>query len=196
MGLAESRPSEMATSTAKRFETHALGHLDAVFRMARRLARDESEADDLVQETYLRAYRSFDQFELREYGAKPWLLKILHNTFYTRRGKARKQPTLLDDVDFDHFSAELESAATDETGLENIAWDQIDEELKQAVQELQPEYRMVLLLWAFEEMSYREIAEVCECAVGTVMSRLFRGRQLVMQKLGDYVVQQNIRTKA
>lgn len=183
-------------SNQDRFEEYALAHLDSVHRMARRLTRDAAEADDLVQETYLRAYRSFDQFELREYGAKPWLLKILHNAFYTRRGRDRKQPTLLDDVNFDHFAAELDSAGAEQSGLDNIAWDQIDEELKAAVDSLQREYRIVLLLWAFEELSYREIAEVCECPVGTVMSRLYRGRQILTEKLEAFIVRQNIRTKA
>ena len=92
-----------------RFRQIALPHLDAVYRIARSLVRDDSEADDLVQETFARAYRAFDRFELREYGARPWLLRILHNTFYTLSAKRRREPTLLDDVDFDRFADELDS---------------------------------------------------------------------------------------
>ncbi len=186
----------MQESLVKRFEEHALPHLDNVFRMARRLTRDQAEADDLVQETYVRAFRAFEKFELREHGVKPWLLKILHNTFYTFRGKANRQPVLLDEVSFDQFPSQSKSPEDPIPGLENIDWDAIDEELKHAVDSLQPEYREVLLLWAFEELSYKEIAEVCECAVGTVMSRLYRARQLLGAKLKDFADHQNLRRKA
>lgn len=181
----------MTSSLLERFERHCLPHLDSVFRMARRLAYDDSEADDLVQDTFVRAFRAFDRFELRQQGVKPWLFKILHNAFYTHRGKTRKQPTLLDDANFDQFAAELEDLP-EEFGVANIDWDVIDQDLKRAVDELVPEYRVVLLLWAFENMSYREIADVCGCPVGTVMSRLYRARQLLGQELEEFVRQNNV----
>lgn len=185
----------MTSASGDRFEEDVLPHLDSVFRMARRLARDDSEADDLVQETFVRAFRAFPRFEMREYGVRPWLLKILHNAFYTRRGKARRQPTLLDDVSFDQFEAEIGQPVQTPEGIENIAWDAIDEELKHAVESLAPEYRVVLLLWSFEDMSYKEIAEVCGCAVGTVMSRLYRARHLLGEKLATYAKRENVRKK-
>jgi len=163
--------------------------------MARRLAATEAEAEDLVQETFARALRAFREFELREFGARPWLFKILHNTFYTHAGRSRRQPTLLDDVDFDNFAAELDDAAADDSAAANVDWDHCDEELKHAVESLQPEYRTVLLLWALEDLSYREIAEVCRCAVGTVMSRLYRARQLLGKKLATYARERNLRTE-
>ncbi len=170
-------------------------HLDALYRIARRLAGSDAEADDLVQETFVRALRAFDSFELRAFGAKPWLFKILHNVFYTRVGRARKQPALLDDVDFDHFAGELDEAQLDQNGIGGIDWENCDQELKHAVEELQPEYRSVLLLWALEGLSYKEIAEVCSCAVGTVMSRLYRARQLVGKKLRGYAAGRNLDTE-
>ena len=163
--------------------------------MARRLAGTEAEAEDLVQETYTRALRAFGQFELREFGAKPWLFKILHNVFYTYTGRARRQPTLLDDVDFDNFSAELDNAQLDDGSAPAIDWDNCDEELKHAIDELQPEYRTVLLLWALEDLSYKEIADVCRCAIGTVMSRLYRARQLLGTRLRDYARERNLSTE-
>ncbi len=161
-------------------------HMDAVYRMGLRLAGSETEADDLVQETFLRAYRALDTFELREYGAKPWLLKILHNVFYTRVGKAARQPTLLEDVNYDDLAAELDQPSPAELAADGVNWDLFDEELKAAVEALAPDYREVLLLWGLEELSYKEIAEVCGCAIGTVMSRLYRARQQVGQRLADY----------
>ncbi len=185
----------MDASVRERFEAIAMPHLDVVYRVARMLADSEADAEDLVQETFIRAYRAFDRFELREYGAKPWLLRILHNVFYTAKGRQRRSPTLLDDVDFDHFADELNTLGEDPLTLAEMDWEQFDEELKTAVEGLQPEYRSVLLLWAIEGLSYREIAEICDCPIGTVMSRLYRARQLVGRELGEYARERGIRTE-
>ena len=181
--------------TRARFEVVVLPHLDAVYRTALVLGSDNAEADDLVQETFVRALRAFVGFELREYGARPWLLRILRNVFYTRKGKQRREPTLLDDVDFDHFADELKDADTGPASADSIDWDQFDEELKAAVVQLQPEYRVVLLLWSIEGLSYKEIAEVCDCALGTVMSRLYRARQLLGRTLRDYARKRKLNTE-
>ena len=178
----------------RRFEELALPHLDSVHRMARVLASDAAEADDLVQEAYVRAFRAFRRFELREYGARPWLLRILHNVFYTMKGRQRREPTLLDDVDFDHFSEELAEAASEPLFADDVDWDRFDDEVKRAVVQLQPEYRSVLLLWALEGLTYKEIACVCQCALGTVMSRLYRARQLAGRELREYAHQRKLST--
>lgn len=179
-------------ATKARFQEIALPHLDAVYRLARVLAGNDAEADDLTQETFTLAFRAFDRFELREYGARPWLLRILHNVFFSRMSKRRREPTLLDDVDFDHFADELEEAA-EPVSADNVNWDLFDAELKQAVGELRPEHREVLLLWAFEGLSYKEIADVCGCALGTVMSRLYRARQRLIPSLREYAREWNLR---
>lgn len=168
-----------------RFEEHAMPHLDCVYRVARILTANAGEAEDLTQETFVRAYRAFGSFELREYGAKPWLLRILHNVFYSTRKRRRLEPTLLDDVDFDHFEQELSDGRPD-AAAGRIDWERVDEELKAAVEELLPEYRITLLLWAIEGMSYRQIASACDCAMGTVMSRLYRARQVLGRSLAEY----------
>jgi RNA polymerase sigma-70 factor (ECF subfamily) len=178
------------------FEAVAVEHLDAVHRMARRLSRNDAEADDLVQETYLRAFRAFARFELRGYGAKPWLLKILYNVFYTQRGKAAREPSLLDDANVDQLAvASSHHAELAELGASNVDWDHFDGEIKNAVEALQVEYRTVLLLWALEGLSYKEIADVCDVPVGTVMSRLYRARQQVGQRLASYASERNIKSE-
>lgn len=177
-----------------RFEVVALPHLDSVYRMARALGSDAVEADDLVQETYARAYRAFGRFELREYGAKPWLLRILQNVFYTFKGRKRREPVLLEDVDFDHFIDELTWTKENPLSVGSLNWDHFDEELKAAVGRLQPEYRIALLLWSIEGLSYREIADLCECALGTVMSRLYRARRFVGRHLRDYARERKLST--
>lgn len=185
----------MTPASVERFEELCLPCLDAVFRMARRLARDQSEADDLVQETYVRAFGAFERFELREHGVKPWLLRILHNAFYTQRGKTRRQPALLDDIDFDKFAGKPVDG-NGVGGIANIDWDAIDEDLKRAVDSLPEEYRVVLLLWSFEDMSYKEIAQVCDCPTGTVMSRLSRARHLLGQSLAEFARRENVPRRA
>ena len=86
----------MPAKAEKSFEELAVPHLELVYRVARRLCRNEHEAEDLVQETYLKAYKAFERFEMREFGIKPWLLKILHNTFLNRLARQRRAPRLAD----------------------------------------------------------------------------------------------------
>lgn len=171
----------MGGADDKSFETLALAHLDVVYRVARRLTKDEHEAEDLVQETYFRAYRAFDKFEMREYGIRPWLLKILNNTFLNRVAREKKAPRATDQQTLEETQAAEGGTTPPELDLEHL-----DAEVKQAIDDLSPEFRMVLLLWATMEHSYQEIAEILELPIGTVMSRLHRARQQLTRKLEDY----------
>lgn len=175
------------------FEGLVLPHFDLVYRLAYKLTGDVHEAEDLVQEVFLKARRSFGGFELRDYGAKPWLLKIMHNAYLTRRGVAGRGPTLLDDLSLNDFAADFEPQTLDSLAPGRLNWDLFDEELKHAVEKLAPEYRMVLLLWALGDMSYKEIAQVLGIAIGTVMSRLFRARRQLATALTEYAANRGIR---
>lgn len=174
------------SEVSERFEVVAVPHLDAVYKLAWALTGNHAEADDLVQETFARALRAFGQFELRDYGARPWLLKILQNVFFTECNRRRHETSLPEDVGFDDFADRHSNSTTGPVTIDSVNWELIDDELNQAVAGLQPEYRMVLLLWAFEGLSYTEIAEVCECALGTVMSRLHRARAKIKHQLAEY----------
>jgi RNA polymerase sigma-70 factor, ECF subfamily len=178
---------------ARQFNELALPHLDVVYRVALKLSGRASEADDLVQETFLRAYRSFRTFELRDYGAKPWLLKILHNVFFTHRGQKQRAPALLEDVGVDEVTAGEEMEPIGPLGLGEMNWEGFDDELKHAVEKLAPEYRSVLTLWALGDLSYKEIADVLDIALGTVMSRLYRARKQLTETLKEYAVKRGIR---
>lgn len=180
-------------TTSRYFEEVVLCHLDLVYRIALRLSGDPHEAEDLTQETFLRAHRSFSRFELREYGAKPWLLRILHNVFYSRREQAARVASLVEDLNLEDFAAELEREDSPVSDGGRISWEAFDEELKSAVQSLAPEYRSTILLWALGDLSYKEIAHVLGCAVGTVMSRLYRARQQLAQTLAEYAVERRLR---
>lgn len=195
-GESANRPGGLIDAeTRARFDTVVMPHLDAVFRLAFTLTHDQTEAEDLVQETFVRALGAFERFELREYGARPWLLRILCNTLYRNRGRRRLEPTLLDDVDFDHFADELYAAGSDPESADRINWEAFDEELKAAVDTLQPEYRVVVLLWSIEGLTYKEIAEVCDCPMGTVMSRLYRARRQLADELRGYARDRKISTE-
>jgi len=172
--------------SAARFEQQVLCHLDVVYRVARKLTGDPFEAEELVQETFLRAHRGFEEFDLRSHGAKAWLLKILHNTFVSRLRQDARSPSLTADLSLDDFAAELVHDPLPILTPGQIDWEGFDEELKTAVEELPVEYRSVLLLWALGDLSYKEIAEVLSCAVGTVMSRLHRARQKLGEELSEY----------
>lgn len=173
------------------FRRLAMVELDAVHRMAFHLARESEEASDLVQETYLRAFRAEQTFELRDRGIRPWLFKILHNVFYTRLGKQRRQPTIMDDMQFDNAAGELDHPAP-AWDLASLDWDQVDQRLKRAISDLDPRYRDVLLLWAVEGLKYREVADVLDVPLGTVMSRLYRARALLSERLADLAAENGI----
>ncbi len=171
----------MTSADDKSFEALALPHVDLVYRVAKRLTRNDHEAEDLVQETYLKAYKAFANFELREFGLKPWLLKILNNTFLNRAAREKKAPKATDQQTLDQSQPADEYVALPELDYENL-----DQEVKQALDNLTPEYRSVMLLWATNEVSYQEIADALELPIGTVMSRLHRARQQLAGALHEY----------
>ncbi len=154
--------------------------------MARQLARDEQGAADLVQETYLRALRASDRFEERAGGLKAWLFRILHNVFFTELERARRRPIPMEDAGADAAHPGPEPDA--EGPLWNLAgldWEKVDQRIKVAIARLRPDFREVLLLWAVEGLKYREIAEVIEVPIGTVMSRLHRARATLAEELRE-----------
>lgn len=167
------------------FDNLALEHLDAVYRMALQLSRHPDEAADLVQETYLRALRASSNFEETGAGIRAWLFKILHNAFFTRRHKARREPNLPDEIS----ESTAGSPQPDQPGpawdMASLNWEYVDDRLKAAVDALKPEYREILLLWGVEGMKYREIALILEVPIGTIMSRLHRARSILAEQLAD-----------
>ncbi|MFG0282852.1 MAG: sigma-70 family RNA polymerase sigma factor [Phycisphaerales bacterium JB039] len=171
----------------QQFEQLALEHLDAVYRMAFHLTRNAEEAEDLTQEVYLRALRpsSSENFETRGGGMRAWLFTIAHNTFYSRIKRERKAPKAVGEF----FGEEAGGPAPDEAptawNLATLDWEHVDGRIKRAIEELRPEFREVLLLWGVEGLKYREIAEILEVPIGTVMSRLHRARKLVADQLGE-----------
>ena len=163
--------------TRDNFEQLALEHLDAVYRVARTISHNSAEAEDLVQETYLRALKAADNFELREYGIKPWLFRILHNIHVARATREAKQPKAIED---EHLQAVPQGG--DDFSPPGGAWE-ANEALQHAMDQLPSDLRTALTLWAVDDLSYKEIAEVMNVPIGTVMSRLHRARQRLRELL-------------
>jgi len=175
----------MRADGAKNFEDHAVPHLDAVYRVALRLTRNGHEAEDLVQETYLKAYKAYDRFELRSFGIRPWLMRILQNTFLNRVSRESKAPKATDQQTLDQVHG-YSTGDTDFRGPPALDFEHLDVEVKDAMDNLPPEFRLVLSLWATMDFSYQEIADILDVPIGTVMSRLHRARQQLIRELDDY----------
>lgn len=184
-----------AAQESHRFDEVVLCHVDLLYRMAFRLSGNRHDAEDLVQETFLRAHRAFAGFKLHEFGAKPWLLRIMHNVFVTRLGQTRRVPLLSDGADPDELAQDVRRPSALSDAKEKVDWEHLDEELQRALDSLAPEYRTVLMLWALGELSYKEIADVLDCAMGTVMSRLHRARRQLAGLLREYAAERGIRLK-
>ena len=161
-------------SRLARFESGVLPHLDAAYNLARWLTRNDHDAEDVVQEAFMRALRYFDGMKGTD--ARPWLLGIVRNTCYTWLEKNRPADLVPLD-DFEALAAETASpAATPEVILLQSANRKL---VNQALEELPVGYREVIVMREIEDMSYKEIASVAGIPIGTVMSRLSRGRELL-----------------
>ncbi|MHB8534791.1 MAG: sigma-70 family RNA polymerase sigma factor [Sulfuricaulis sp.] len=168
---------------AQRFEELALPHLDAAYNLARWLTRNDHDANDVVQEAYMRAFRFFGGFHGDN--ARSWLLAIVRNTCYTwlQQNRGWHANTSLDELlDAGTADAVLASVEPSEEGPERHLLREDDRALvNRALEQLPEEFREVLVLKELEDLSYREIAAVTGVPLGTVMSRLSRARKLLCQ---------------
>src|SRR5712664_914565 len=168
------------------FEREALVHLDSLYRVALRLTGNPAEADDLVQETMLKAYRAWHQFE-RGTNAKGWLLTILRHAFINEYRRRTRHP---ETVDLDKIEPYAVFPEVQDEDPQGAFFDRIvDDEVLRAIDQLPVAFRETLVLSDVEGMSYQEIAGILDIPVGTVKSRLFRARQLLQGKLYDYAVE-------
>jgi RNA polymerase sigma-70 factor (ECF subfamily) len=171
------------------FADLAMPFMSALYSAALRMTRNPADAEDLVQETYLRAYRGFGGFQ-EGTNLKAWLYKILTNTFINsyRAKKRRPEQEQLDDVEDFYLYRRLGGleAVDADRGPEAEVLDSIPEEqVKRALEELPEQFRIAVLLADVEGFSYKEIAEITDVPIGTVMSRLHRGRKALQKRLWD-----------
>ncbi len=169
----------------KKFEESALLHMAALYNVALKMTRDPAAAEDLVQDTILKAYRFFDRYRAGT-NCKAWLFKILRNTFINRYRQERSQPA---SVDFGAIEEHSESFILDTRGPasrspeESVDDGRLDEAVRAALGSLPAEFRMVAVLSMVEGYNYKEIAEIMSCPIGTVMSRLHRARRALQAAL-------------
>ncbi|MBP1641694.1 MAG: polymerase, sigma-24 subunit, subfamily [Acidobacteria bacterium] len=184
---------EQRAPGGREFERQALPFLDSLYNTAYRLARNAEDAEDLVQETYLKAYRSFDQFAPGT-NLKAWLFKILKNTFINEYRRRQNVPP---EGDFAAIEEGFESQVRDDAAgqiknPEEVALETaLDQDVQRGLDELPPDYRMAVVLADLEGFSYKEIADILDIPVGTVMSRLYRGRKLLEAALLGYARSHN-----
>jgi RNA polymerase sigma-70 factor (ECF subfamily) len=188
------RRPHLLKPSREQFEKLALEQLDTLFRIARRLARDPQRAEDLVQETYLRAVRARETFDLQSHGIRPWLLRIMHNVHVSRSEREGRQPASVEDEQLESSAGGGGSARARATPppYDQFSFDGMDQQLVRAIEGLAPEYQVVLMLWAVEELSYKEIAAAVGIPIGTVMSRLHRARQKLSEQLRNYAKREGI----
>lgn len=173
------------TAVADRFEAEALPLAPQLYSAALRLTRNPSDAEDLLQQTFLRAFQAFDRFE-RGTNLRAWLFKILTNTFISDYRKRQRQPKTVsadENEDFSLYDRLVEEHLSPEAQvLENLP----DEEVKRALEGLPEQFRTAVLLADVQGFSYQEIADMMEVPIGTVMSRLHRGRKQLQRALWEY----------
>ena len=189
--------AESEAERSARFERDALPFLDQLYSAAMRMTRNPADAEDLVQETFAKAYSSFHQFKPGT-NLKAWLYRILTNTFINSYRKKQRQPqqSMSEDVEDwqlhraeSHSSSGLRSAEME--ALEHLP----DSQVKDALQRLPEEFRLAVYLADVEGFAYKEIAEILDIPIGTVMSRLHRGRKGLQKRLYEYAVERGLVSK-
>ncbi|HEX2191583.1 MAG TPA: sigma-70 family RNA polymerase sigma factor [Acidimicrobiales bacterium] len=173
-----------------KFSEMTMEHMPSLYTAALRMTRSPADAEDLVQETYLKAYRAFESFQ-EGTNLKAWLYRILTNTFINsyRAKKRRPEETDIDDVENLYLYRRLgglEGATSGRSAEEEVLDRFTETDIKEALESLPEQFRLAVLLGDVEGFSYKEIAEILDVPIGTVMSRLHRGRRALQKRLYDF----------
>ena len=171
------------------FEQEFLPHIDAMYNFALKLTLDEENANDLVQETFLKAFRFASSFE-QGTNAKAWLFRILKNSFINEYRKKSKRPAQVDYNEVENFynSDNVDHNATVDLRSTTVQ-DRIGDEVANALNSLGVDFRIVIILCDLEGFTYEEMSKILDIPIGTVRSRLHRARNLLKEKLNDYAKQ-------
>ena len=168
------------------FTNETLPHESALYNYALKISGNTDDAQDLVQETYYKAYRHFDKFQIGT-NSKAWMFMILKNTFINDYRKSKREPYKLDYEQIQNFYENVKSDRAQENNLDSDYYNNLlDDELSEAIDRLPTKMREVFLLCDLEGYSYEETAELVDCPIGTVRSRLHRARHMLQEILFDY----------
>lgn len=190
--MAENRTNQ---DKKKRFEALFLPLMDSLYNLALRMTKNSNDAEDLVQETYLKAFRFFDHFR-EGTNARAWIITILTNTFRTKYRKDQKEPSI---VDFDavenfflvdeiksHLQPGDKSQARGTEAITEFLRSYVSDDIIKALENIPEQFRLAVLLSDVEKFNYQEIADITGASVGTVKSRIFRGRKLLQKQLYEF----------
>jgi RNA polymerase sigma-70 factor (ECF subfamily) len=177
------------------FEAEAVPHMDLLYNFALRTTGDPDDARDLLQETFLKAYRFWDKYE-KGTNIRAWLFRIMKNSYINRYRKETREPGMVDYEDVENFYDSIRADSTDTNDLqEKLFGNILGDEVTQALQSLPEDFRTVVILADIEGLSYEEIAEFLNCPIGTVRSRLHRGRKMLQTQLYDYARERGLISK-
>ena len=182
------------TKTLPEFETTALVHTSELFATALRLTKNERDAEDLVQDAFMKAFKNFHQYQ-RGTNCRAWLFRILTNTFINNYRRRIKEREILGAEDLRPVEEQLfdRTRITLQSDPEHSLWSKvISHDVRRALESLPVEFRMVVVLADLQSLTYKDIALILDCPVGTVMSRLYRGRRLMRAQLEEYAYQAGI----
>ncbi len=186
--MAETSPVNLSTADKQRFQRDALPLLDSLYAGALRMTRNPADAEDLVQETMMRAYRSFDRFE-EGTNLKAWLFRIMTNAYINTYRKKQREPMKVSHNEIEDFDLYRELKQHDpqwDATPENIVLaNLVDSDIIEAIDDLPEQFRLAVVLSDVEGFSYAEMAEIMDVPLGTVMSRLHRGRKALQKRLWD-----------
>ncbi len=186
--MADSRATGLAEKDKQRFQADVPPLLDSLYGGALRMTRNPADAEDLVQETMLRAYRSFDRFEAGT-NLKAWLFRIMTNAYINIYRKKQREPQKVSTDEIEDFDLYQELKNHDiqftETPESLVLDELVDTDILQAIEDLPDQFRLAVVLSDMEGFSYAEMAEIMDVPMGTVMSRLHRGRKSLQKRLWD-----------
>lgn len=187
--MADGKAKTSEKEKRKAFEAEALPHMDALYRTALRMTKNQNDAEDLVQEAYVKAYRFWDRFEPGS-NCRAWLFKIMTNIFINDyRSKSRSPISVdVDEIDDSFLYGQLAETTPGDNPEKELFAKIFDDDVKRAIEELPDDFRLVVVLSFLEGFSYQEIAEIADLQLGTVKSRLHRGRKLLQKALYDYAI--------
>jgi RNA polymerase sigma-70 factor (ECF subfamily) len=174
------------------FEAEAIPHTSILYNFALRTTGNADDAHDLLQETFMKAFRFWDKYE-KGTNIRAWLFRIMKNSYINRYRKETREPGMVDYDDIENFYDSIRDESTDTNDLQKRMYNNmLSDEVIEALQSLPEDFRTVVILCDIEGLTYEEIADFLNCPIGTVRSRLHRGRKILEEKLYDYAKERGL----